>query len=159
MPEDNLPGRWILSSRGQDPEPTAVSVRFAGQRQTETGLAQEVDGIVAKEGKKTVIGQVAAETPAGLRPVMVDFAGEFFISLLQENTPLLIRVDHKDQASLFCLLGGGIDSLLPDGLETDINTDMPSHLRHESDLIGLQGDLTVFFTACPALAAIVEDGI
>ena len=161
MPEGRPLRRRISSSASPDPESGRVSFspRLVGQRQTETGLAQKVNGTVAKEGKKTVIGQVAEEAPAGLRPIVIDFTGEFFIPFLQKNTPLIVGMDHKDPAPLFGLPGGSIYPLLPDGLETDIDADMSSHLFDEGDLVGLKCDLAVFFTACSALTAIIEDGI
>jgi hypothetical protein len=68
-------------------------------------------------------------------------------------------MDHKDPAPLPGLPGGGIYPLLPDVLETDIHTDMAAHLFDKGNLVGLQNNLAIFFTAGPALAAVVKDGI
>ena len=63
-----------------------------------------MDGIISKEGKKTVIGKVTAKAAAGEGAVVIDFTAIYTIVTFEEHAAFIIRVDHIDLSFLLVLL-------------------------------------------------------
>jgi hypothetical protein len=129
------------------------------QRQAIYILTKEVNSTFsAEQVEKTVIGEITAKTATGFRPIVINFTTVFPVSMFQEDTSFIIRMDHVQLACAFHLIRCGPQTLFPDGLHAHIHSDMTAHFFYKFGFIGLNDNFPIQFATGAALTACMENG-
>jgi|GEM_PF-2658357 len=135
-----------------------MTVSGSLQRQTKRILAQQMHcAVSAEELQKTVISQIAAKSTAGPRPIVIELTIVFVVSVLEEDTTLLIGVYHVDFATALCFVRGFGKAHSANVGHADIDSNMPAHFFYEIDFTGVQDYLSVLPATDATLAAFMEN--
>jgi hypothetical protein len=113
--------------------------------------------VTAKKVQKTVIGQIASKTPAGLGAIVIKFTIIFIVSMLQKDTTPIIGVDHVDLAFTLCFGCRRLKTSCTNLSYADIHSNMATHFLYEIYLVGLQHDLSVLLATGTTLAALMKN--